>query len=156
MMNISKLSEFTSLDTQRTILHLVWQARECLSDAERKKEIDLEMRAGWCRQAVSLLDTARRMLEYGYTTENDHANGLSLLECAHSAATAAFHNGQIAVDYDDRLTGRIVPSTDREREHAPKTISIFKRAAETARQETHRALTELCELFPDAMPTEEP
>lgn len=150
-MNIAHLGEFGLVDTQKTVIYLTWQAREYLSNAERNEADSLDLRAYWCREAASLLDAAEKLLEHDGPADVVLRGG-GLLERAHLAAKAAVENGQIAARYDESLGG--VP-TDWERQRTPKAISIFKRAAETARQETHRALCELCEMFPEAMPTEE-
>ena len=157
--NIARLSEFDMQDTQTTILYLAWQAREYLGDAERKEKEPLVVRTCWCLEAKTLLEASRDLLyRFGHEDRDDMlarssrvATAADLLARARHAAAAAAENGSLAAKYEAE------PSTGSawDRAHAPKTISIFKRAAETARQETHRALVELCELFPEAMPTEE-
>ncbi len=167
MMNISKLSEFDSQDRGATILHLTWQAREHLSDAERNEEVSFIMRIRWCEQAATALEAARSLLMFEKVPV---MVALELLTRACFAAKAAAANGVIAESYSAVNSRPIVMErarailhtevatrqpSDWERQHVSKAIAIFKRAAETGRQETHRALAELCELFPDAMPTEE-
>lgn len=166
--NITRLSEFDSQDRHATVLYLAWQAREHLGDAERSEEVSFAMRIRWCEQAATALEAARLLLTFEKVPV---LVALDLLARSCSAAKAAAANGAIAESYDAVNSGPIVMDrarailrtevaatrqpTDWERQHVSKAIAIFKRAAETARQETHRALVELCELFPGAMPTEE-
>jgi hypothetical protein len=155
-MNIARLEDFGLLDTQKTILYLAWQAREWLGDAERKEEAGLPTRAAWCQESASILLSAVTLFDYlrdaaklpvaktpAYTRSRD------LLCRAQWAAEAAVQNGKIADSYHLAVQAF---ATSWETQHASKAISIFKRAAETGRQETHRALVELCELFPKAIP----
>lgn len=165
--NIARLTEFDSQDRHASVLHLTWQAREYLSDAERSEEVSFVMRIRWCEQAATALEAARSLLMFEKVPV---MVALDLLARACSAAKAAAANGVIAESYDAVNDRPIVMErarailhtevatrqpSDWERQHVSKAIAIFKRAAETGRQETHRALVELCELFPDAMPTEE-
>lgn len=165
MMNIARLSEFGPRDRQRTCLLLAWQAREYLSDAENSESVGLAFRTGWCGEAAVLLEAGRALLER--ETAADRLNrdlpsarrnrvevAIDLMERSLAASKAAIENGRIAARYSI-ATARKGPVSEWDKHHAPKAISIFKRAAETARQETHRALVELCELFADVMPTEE-
>jgi len=149
-MNISRLSGFTSRDTQKTILNLVWQAREYLSEAERQEQVALGIRAFRCREAGALLDAARFLLERQILPV---FHSLTMLTRACSAANAAFENGEIATRYSEALREASATSWDKQR--APQAVSIFKRAAEAGRRETHRALADLCELLPDAIPTDD-
>lgn len=151
-MNIARLTEFDVFDRRSTILCLTWLAREYLGDAERKEEAGFVSRTQFCRDAVASLEAATTLLR----RELIHGAELPVLDLmgrACLAARAAVENGGIAMRYhrasshDER--------TDWERQHAPKAISIFKRAAEAGRQETHRALVALCELYPDAIPSDE-
>jgi len=148
--NIIKLGDFDTQDAETTVLHLVWQARALVGDAERSVESDTRERAHWCRRAAAMLDAAKHMYEHCCVTESQALPGL--LDRSFSAAKAALDNGQIAAQYGDALERG---PTDWERQHAPKTLAIFRRAAETARNEAHRALTELCEMYPDSMPSDE-
>jgi hypothetical protein len=154
--NISRLSEFDAQDTQATVLYLTWQAREWLGDAERKEDQTLTVRSGWCEQSAALLLTAVTLFDRtvpSISQASAYARTRDLLCRAHATSVAAVENGKVATSYAGAIS-RPSP-TSWEWQHASKTISIFKRAAEAGRQETHRALVELCELFPDAMPTEE-
>lgn len=155
MMNIARLTEFDAHDRHATILCLTWQAREFLGDAERKEEAGFAARTRWCEEASVALEAAHSLLgrETVKTVLPTYA-ALDLLARACWAAKAAVANGHIAGSYHAATSEGMSPS-DWERQRVSKAISIFKRAAETARQETHRALVELCELFPNAMPTEE-
>lgn len=150
--NIARLTGFEPADTQKAILYLAWQAREYLGDAERKEETTLTIRAYWCAEAASLLEAVRTLLER-YSLDPTRQIAIDLVERSLAAAKAAVENGRIAARY--YISSKEPRASDWDRQHTPKAISIFKRAAETARQETHRALVELCELFPDSMPTEE-
>jgi len=156
--NIARLTEFDAQDRQSSVLCLVWHAREYLGDAERKEDAIFPVRVRWCEDASAALEAARAMMMRenvweGRSDARSPALAIELLSRACSASTAAIANGQLATAYHaaSRMTGPLEWDTQR----TPKAISIFKRASETARQETHRALVELCELFPDAMPTEE-
>jgi hypothetical protein len=155
MMNIARLTEFDAHDRHATVLYLAWQAREYLGDAERKEEAGFTARTCWCEEASIALEAARSLLgrDTDKTALPTYA-ALDLLTRACWAAKAAVANGYIARSYHAATSGAVTPS-DWERQRVSKAISIFKRAAETARQETHRALVELCELFPETMPTEE-
>jgi hypothetical protein len=153
---IARLAEFDSQDTEATILYLAWQAREYLGDAERKEDQTLAVRQGWCEQSAALLLTAVTLFDRTVPSISQfatHVRTRDLLCRAHATSVAAVENGKVAASYAGAIS-RPSP-TSWEQQHASKTISIFKRAAEAGRQETHRALVELCELFPDAMPTEE-
>jgi hypothetical protein len=155
MMNIARLSEFGQADRRKTILLLAWQAREYLGDAERKEETSLSERAYWCSDAAALLEASQKLLDRETDAAVRHKATIAfdLMARALCAAKAAFENGQIAARYF--MSSSRVRSPEWDKLHASKAISIFKRASEAARQETHRAMVELCELFPDAMPTEE-
>lgn len=151
---ISRLTEFDVYDRRSTILCLTWLAREYLGDAERKEEVGFVPRTQFCRDAVAVLEAASTMLRreavlFGVA----EPPALDLLERACLAAKAAVENGGIAMRYHRAASHD--EHTDWEHQHVSKAISIFKRAAETARQETHRALVALCELYPDAVPTDE-
>lgn len=148
-MNISRLDEFGSFDRERAILCFVWEARECLGDAERKEETSLARRAHWCAEATKMLESVHSMVQRESSGDAHPPAGLLLLARAISASKAAVNNGAIAVSYSESAALATAPDWDKQR--APKAISIFKRAAETARQETHRALADLCDLFPDAV-----
>jgi hypothetical protein len=161
MMNIARLDDFGVLDTQKAILYLAWQAREYLGDAERLENAGLATRSDWCHQsasilltAITLFDRAREAAVPSISETPAYMRSRDLLCRAHWAAEAADKNGKIAGSYYGAVFSE-TPPTAWEKGHAPKAISIFKRAAETGRQETHRALVELCELFPKAIPEDD-
>lgn len=157
MMNIAKLSEFNDADRQLSTLFLAWQAREMLGDAERMEEKGLHLRSVLCNEAAAMLSAALTLLtmrgRFPLSAGAKLSRTVELTERALAAAKAAFENGHIAMRYQESALTKAAPEWDKQ--HSTKAISIFKRATETARQETHRALVELCELFPGAMPTEE-
>lgn len=155
MMNIAKLSEFTDADAQLSTIFLAWKAREVLGDAERMEDQGLHGRSVRCHEATTMLGATMTLLTLLATrmTPGRAARALDLTDRALTAAKAASANGHIAMLYQDSALTKAAPEWDKQ--HSTKAISIFKRATETARQETHRALVELCELFPGAMPTEE-
>jgi hypothetical protein len=142
------MSEFDAFDRHSCIVCLAWLAREYLAEAERKEEIGFAPRIEACREGASALDAAYTLLRRETVKTDDAANALDLIDRARMAARAAAENGSIALRYH-------IATTRREHQHVSKTISIFKRAAETARSEAHRALAALCELLPDAVPTED-
>jgi len=155
MLNIARMTEFDAFDRHSCIICLVWLAREYLAEAERKEEVGIAPRSEACREAASALGAAYILLRREATIiKSDNAtNTLDLIDRARMAAQAAAENGGIALRYHIATTRR--EHTDWEHQHVSKTISIFKRAAEAARSEAHRALAAICELFPDAVPTEE-
>jgi hypothetical protein len=155
MLNIARMTEFDAFDRHSCIVCLAWLAREYLAEAERKEEVGFAPRIEACREAASALDAAYMLLRREAMTvkADDAANALDLIDRARMAARAAAENGSIALRYHIATTRR--EHTDWEHQHVSKTIAVFKRAAETARSEAHRALAALCELFPDAVPMEE-
>lgn len=142
--HISRLGGFNRVDYERGVLILVWEAREYLSDAERSEK------PAPCIEARRLLDAAVVLLAF---TTTRHQRASDLLQRAASAATAAAENGALAASYALTVAAPAAPDWDKQR--TPKALAIFKRAAETARQEAHRALADLCELFPEAIPETE-
>ena len=154
MMNIARLTEFDAFDRRSCIVCLTWLAREYLAEAERKEEVGFAPRIEACREAAAALDTVYLMLRRELIPGTpDVEKLLDLADRTRMAARAAVENGGIALRYHIATTRQ--EPTDWERQHVSKAISIFKRAAETGRQETHRLLVALCELFPDAIPTED-
>lgn len=145
-MNIADLSDFDHNARSQTLLFLVWESREFLSDAERGDVLSGQISA--CEDAKRLLDAASTVLNLNARTERAH----DLLKRASSAAGAAAEQGAIASSY--ALASVSPTASDWEKQYATKATAIFKRAAETARRESHRALAELCELFPNAIPKE--
>ena len=156
-MNIAKLSEFNDADRQLSTLFLAWQAREMLGDAERMEDKGLHARSALCNEAATMLSAALTLLtmrgRFPLSAGARLSRAVDLTERALAAATAAVANGHIAMKYQNSTLSKAAPEWDKQ--HSSKAISIFKRATETARLETHRAMVELCELFPNAMPTEE-
>jgi hypothetical protein len=143
---ITKLDGFSRLDRERAILLLVWEAREYLSDAERGKSTPPRVRIDACGEAHRLLDAALVL------TSPQMGRVRDWLKRARFAASAAAENGEIAASY--ALASANAKATEWELLRAPKALALFERAAETARGETHRALAELCETFPNAIPKE--
>lgn len=155
-MNIARLEEPGSTDARRAVITLAWQARESLGDAERRMEASLLVRTMWCKEAASFLEASIFLMSRAVSDDacdSRHARSIELLRRAGLAARAAIENGHIADSYLDSADNAQASNWDRE--HVSKAISIFKRAAEAGRRETHRALAELCELFPDAVVQEE-
>lgn len=159
-MNIARLTEFDAFDRRSAIVCLVWLAREYLSEAERKEEVGFAPRIEACREAAAALDAVYFLLRREPTRDIVDAERmriaeriLDLADRARMAARAAIENGGVAQRYHTITTRG--GHTDWEHQRVPKAISIFKRAAEAGRQETHRLLVELCELYPDVVPTGE-
>lgn len=153
MMNIARLTEFDAFDRRSTIVCLTWLAREYLGEAERKEEVGFAPRIEACREAAAALDAVYFMLRRELIPGATNAERiLDLADRARMAARAAIENGGIAQRYHVITTRQ--EHTDWEHQRVSKAISIFKRAAETGRQETHRLLAELCELYPDIVSEE--
>jgi hypothetical protein len=156
---ISQLAGFDLFDGQSAALYLTWLAREYLGNAERDASAGFAFRIQSCTDASLALDAAiviiRRECEMATTVVGVQKNApklaaIDLLERANSAAKAAIENGRIAASYQQSTT-----QTEQERARVNKSVSVFKRAAEAGRQETHRALAAVCDLYPDSVPTEE-
>jgi len=139
-------------DRQSAIIVAVHTAREYLSFAERAADSATlyypEVLAK-IRSADDLLGTATAICHE--VAPDQTARARSLLVRAREAAKAAFHQGELARSYFD--AGATEPAFDAKQ--AKKTRGILRRAAEAARQETHRALAELAETFPDAYDVED-
>jgi hypothetical protein len=151
--NLSRLGDFTMLDQRRSILFLVWQAREMLSAAEHDEAATVFMRAHRCGDAAMLLDSASVLISQVNRDDPTVIRALDTTNRAVAAARAAHENGKLADLYQQ--ASQSPTGTEWDRQRSPKATGIFKRAAETARNETHRALAELCEVFPNAMPEED-
>lgn len=153
-MNITKLGEFFPADEQRSIILLTWQARKYLGDAEQRLDTPLGTRADWCASAASVLEAACVLLSI-QPPNRAAARARVLLSRATLAAKAASANGLIAVGYCESASGPPLMAPQWDKQHVAKAVSVFRRAAEAGASDAHRALVELCELFPNAMPTEE-
>lgn len=157
MRNIALLEEQGPAEARRAVITLAWQARESLGDAERRMEASLLVRTMWCKEAASFLEASISLMSRAVSDDafdSCHARSIELLRRAALAARAAIENGQIAHSYVSSADDAHAPEWDRHR--VSKARSIFKRAAESGRQETHRAMVELCELFPDVVGQHEP
>jgi len=147
---ITKLGNYSRYDMQETLLAVVWEAREWLSEAERCESND--ERAEACSGALHLL---RGALSMAPRVDADRRRIIDLLERAVDSTAAAAANNRLAASYDVSLAetdgGANSPSGGWDSQRMEKAGMIARRAAETARSETHRALAELCEVWPDAM-----
>lgn len=159
---ITKLADFSNTDRARTLVYLVWEARALLSEAER--EVVPKAAVTMCDQSVTLLDAALMVVSLSadmrdlsgarlVRADSWAARCYSLIDRAKNAAQAAGANGRIAHDYAAH-PGATAGSEGWDEKHAPHARAIGRRAVEAARSEAHRALAELCEQFPHAMPTE--
>ena len=133
-------------DRKSAIIVSVHDAREYLSFAERSADggtIYYGEVLSKIRSADDLLGTATALCRDVDAEGTETVR--ELLERAREATKAAFHQGSIARSYGDKQD----PSSF-ERKQADKHRGILRRSAEAAKQETHRALAQLLELFPDA------
>lgn len=148
---IASMADPPDEDRKSAIIVSVHAAREYLSLAERAADsgtIYYPEVLSKIRSADDLLGTASALCREVDATATTAAR--ELLERARESAKAAYHQGTIAQSY----AAKEEPSAFEEKQ-ADKTRGILRRAAEAARQETHRALAELADLFPDAYDVEE-
>jgi hypothetical protein len=139
-------------DRKSAIVVAVHTARDYLSIAERSADggtiyyPDVLNKIQGADNALGTAATLCREVDLDGTK-----NARELLARAREATKAAYHQGSIARSYAEKKH----PSDFEERQ-AKKTRQILRRSAEAARQETHRALAELLDVFPDAYTEDEP
>jgi hypothetical protein len=155
---IASLSGFERSDIERAVLLLTWQAREMLGLTEDAfaGHWPLEECINVCSQAAALLSAADALLAEPLVLNGAYnwaPHALFLLPRAVAASKSATENGRVAAGYLAD-TARYTEGTW-EHKHAPKAVQIFNKSIETARREAHRALAELCEMFPESVPTEQ-
>lgn len=139
-------------DRESAIIVAVHTARETLSIVERAADGTAETYfpalLGKIEAADSLFRTAEALCEEVSAHRTQRAR--QLLQRARERAKAAYHHGQTARSYAE-----LTEPSSFEAKQRSKTRAILRRATEAAKQEAHRALTELAEVFPDAYDVEE-
>lgn len=141
---IKRLADPSPDEQESAIIVAVFQARAMLSEAERiadMSESGFARGIQLCRDGSDCLGAARAML----ADELSASRVRDLLDRACHAADTAIEHAQLAhtyasssdhTDFDDRMTRNV-------RRH-------WYRATQLARQDAHRALSDLAELFPEA------
>ena len=142
---ITVLDGFSSSDIQKTCLLLAWKARAELSVAEQNPDMILTIRGVHVSNAISALNAAIDLI--GPQKKMDRVRMLLLV--AHSASEASQAQLNVAANAAFLVTS--MPEMAKRAEHA---LLIFTKATEAARKDAHRALAELCELFPESVPVE--
>lgn len=151
---IARMAEPHADDKRCAAIVAVHTAREFMSLVERAADGD-RLSIGHRElltktdQALHLTGSAWALCEEidGVKTQKV----VELLSRCRSAIWATHAHCETKRDYDS-----ILEPTPWEQRQASKFAGILRRSAQHARQELHRALAELAELFPDAYDTEEP
>lgn len=137
----------TPLDFRRAVFTQVHYARDMLSLAEIQGGSDdpqTEVAIAYINAAIAALRSSCTLLR-----ETDTDNGVrmnALIERANHAAQAAL--GHVYRYQAYRRYG--VHSSKLERDTASKLRPIWKRSAEEAKKDVHRALMFICERWPDS------
>lgn len=157
---IAQMAEPSANDMARSAIVAAYTAREHLSESERfltSREDEglnvfaLSEQSQHVHQAASLIEAA-----YSMFCEHQRRNQLGTNEDvqlsfhrALRAAMAAKEQGHLAAAYADRVnTSTCDPDFAYKQSRAG--MMRFRKATESARQDAHRALAELCEVLPDA------
>lgn len=149
MSKLATMAEPLDDDCAHALVVLVYRAREALSLAERQADVvdKPDPNVG-----VTELDAARKHLAAALelATNLEPAKGARLfLNRAIRATEAALGQVHLYALYNVEAPSPL------ETKQLGHVRNVWRRAAESARQEAHRALHELSERFPDAYDTEE-
>jgi hypothetical protein len=141
---IAQLREFGPTDSPRTIVHLLWLARETLGRAMRDTTIAMPVRASLCLDSAEMIRAAK-LLAYN---DLGHDTGAiwTHMDLADDSARSAKLLGLLAARYGELASEG---KSTWEKERAEKANTIFRKAAESAQQCVHRALSQICDVLPE-------
>jgi hypothetical protein len=143
---IAEIVEPGLLEFRSAIVTQVYHARDLISLAERRADLNNDrpdIAAGQLGNALAHLRSARDLMVE--TDGGPLANrALRLFDRTITAAQAA------AGHVDHYRSYANTHETEEERKRLSKLRSIWRRSAKEAKAESHRLLTLLCDLFPDA------
>lgn len=145
---LSAIVEPTDDDRASAIVTSVHLARELLSLAERLADSsskDFATAQRYISRALSCLDAASTLLPDDSAAPGVHLARLGLVRAV-AASEAALGHAKLAESYG----GGVIPQAGFEAQQRDRTRTIWFKATEFARQETHRALAVLVALFPEA------
>lgn len=150
---IAKMADPHPDDQRCAAIVAVHTAREFMSLVERSADGTARISS---RELLTKTDHALHLAgsAVALCEEIDAVNTqkvISILSRCSSAIWATHAHCETKRDYD-----AIPEPSDWERRQATRFGGILRRSAQHAKQELHRALAELAELFPDAYDTEEP
>lgn len=143
--NIATISEPTVLDFRRAIVTQVFHAREMLGLAELQAGADNPNPSVALTQilvAIHTLQAARTLL---YEADAGPA-GLRIA----AWLQRAIHGAEAARGHVERYRAYEGGETKLEADQVTKMRPIWRRSAEEAKKDVHRALLFLCERFPEA------
>jgi hypothetical protein len=140
---IAQLREFGPTDSPRTIVHLLWLARETLGRAMRDATIAMPTRAALCLDSAEMIRAAKLLAysDLGHNTDTIWTH----LDLADDSARSAKLLGLLAARYGELASD----GKTWEKERAEKANTIFRKAAESAQQCVHRALSQICDVLPE-------
>lgn len=151
---IATMAEPTSALAERCLIMLVFHARELLGRAERADEgaalpLRIRLRQADVLEATCYLSCASALVENLRVRPAEDLDGddigVSLIHARQAARTA----GEQVALYN-LYCAASAAGAEAAAQHADKHRGFARRACETAKNETHRILVELLDIYPDA------
>lgn len=157
---VAAIMEPEEQQLRATTVLLAYMAREYLSMAEREaenREPQVARGHAGAKAAMLAIEDAKAVLksclamlrESQPASDPRSISAEQCLERAMHASEATLGHIRLCIDYDVKRPDK---TTSDRWEHFRL---VWRRSAQHARQESHRALTELCELFPEAYEIDE-
>lgn len=141
---IRRLAAPTSDDYARALIALVYLARDLLGDAERlASDAAPHIAADNCAEALRHLRSAEHLFLHRTHNREPGSTSQSFERAIHTSEAAV---AQIKVFRNYAVLTR----SDYEQKQLDHYRGVWRRAARAAKQEAHRVLARLVELFPDA------
>ena len=151
LMGIQTIVEPSTNDYRRSVVTATHHAREMLSLAQRQAEGNDPKTGPTLMQidnAISSLKSAGTLLHETGAAESGHRMQTLLRRALHAAEAARGHVQRFSAYQQDSFTKL-------ELDQLSKIRKVWRRAAEAAKKDTHRALVFICQRFPEAYEKED-
>lgn len=156
MLRVAMIAEPGEADLQRTLTTLVYLARDYLSMAERMADDpssdNFAVNYNTAKNAATHVRAARSMMASAQSlTSEVSCSEPTRLQTVGSWLQRAIHASDAAGDHIEHYASYNTKRPDQlESSQRDQARKIWRRSTQQARKECHRALAELCELFPDS------